>query len=501
MKGGFVKPGTAFAQYSGNSAFNIRGAPMNRKLFGHLIVLWSLSSAIAFAGLRDQLKSSVDVLSLQNCVTPANNIAKVLNALGVDDVKRELKEKSHDALLNELWDFKLTIHNKLRAFTNGNSYDRNCSDAIRGAFWSIRMAEDVISDDYYRNYKDSVKFPDNSFEPGNIHVRKNPKFGNFDIKSELRSGDIILSRGNAYTSSAISNLGEFDTQFSHMSVVYKDPAGELHTVEAHIEVGSFVRPLQDHADDKNFRTMIFRFDDEEIAAKAAEFIYNKVKNASDTTGNIRYDFGFDLDDNKELFCSEVASYAFDKASEGKVKLPMFRSSLIKRKVEFVRLLGLKPDTSFIPADIEVDPRFTIMSEWRDAAKVQDNLEKDAILQSMFRWHDDYGYRLRQGSSKDSFLYRNVAWPLRRVPYLKKYFVDKMPLNMSRSLAGYFGVLNSMGELLQKRLKAQDDKIILERGLPLTKNEKYEYLDVVRTESSKDSKKLHHMYRPKKSKAE
>ncbi|MFL5785576.1 MAG: hypothetical protein ACJ76H_13250, partial [Bacteriovoracaceae bacterium] len=211
---------------------------MKRQLFGHLIVLWSLSSAIAFAGLRDQLKSSVDVLSLQNCVTPASNISKVLNELGVDDVKRELKEKSHDVLLNELWDFKLTIHNKLRAFTKGNSFDRNCSDAIRGALWSIRMSEDIISDDYYRNYKDSVKFPDNSFGSDNIHVRKNPKFGNFDIKSELRSGDIILSRGNAYTSSAISNLGEFDTQFSHMSVVYKDPAGELWTVEAHIEVGA-----------------------------------------------------------------------------------------------------------------------------------------------------------------------------------------------------------------------------------------------------------------------
>lgn len=71
--------------------------------------------------------------------------------------------------------------------------------------------------------------------------------------------------------------------------------------------------------------------------------------------------------------------------------------------------------------------------------------------------------------------------------------------MSRSLAGYFGVLNSVGELLQKRLKAQDDKIISERGLPMLKSEKNEYLDSVRTEDSKDSKKLHKMYRPKKAK--
>ncbi len=472
---------------------------MSRKVFGHLIVLWTLSSTFAFAGIRDQLKGSVDVLSADNCIVPARNISKVLNALGPDDFKRELKEKSHDALLNALWDFKLTIHNKLRDFHNNEGFFRDCSDAIRGTLWSIRMTEDVIHDDLYRNYKDSIKFPDNSFDADNVHVRKNPKLGSFDLKSELRSGDIILTRGNAYTSSAISNLGEFDTQFSHMSVVYKDPAGELWTVEAHIEVGSFVRPLQDHIDDKNFRAMVYRFDNEEVAAKAAEFIFKKVKKASDTTGNILYDFGFDLEENKQLFCSEVASYAYDVASAGAVKVPMFPSSLIKRKVEFVRLLGLKPDMSFIPADIEVDPRFTVLTEWRNAAKIQDNLEKDAILQSMFQWHDDYGYRLRQASSKDSLIYRNVAWPLRRVPFLKKYFVDKMPLNMSRSLAGYFGVLNAVGELLQKRLKAEDDRVIAERGLPMTKKEKFDFLESVRLEVSKDSKKLHKMYRPKKSK--
>lgn len=471
---------------------------MNRKLFGQLLVLWTLSTSFAFAGLRDQLAGSVNALSSANCEIPARNISNVLNALKPDDFKTELKEKSHDALLNELWDFKLTIHNKLRAFYKENNLSRGCSDAIRGTLWSIRSTEDVIHDDLYRNYSDSIKFPDNTFEIGNVHVRKNPKFTNPDLKSELKSGDIILSRGNAYTSSAISNLGEFDTQFSHMSVVYRDPTGELFTVEAHIEVGSFVRPIQDHIDDKNFRSMIYRFDDEEVAAKAAEFIYKKVKKASDTTGNILYDFGFDLEDNKQLFCSEVASYAYDVASEGKVKLPMFRSSLIKRKVEFVRLLELKPDTSFIPADIEVDPRFTVISEWRNAGKVKDNLEKDAILQSMFRWHDDHGYRLVQASSKDSLIYRNIAWPLRRVPFLKKYFIDKLPLNMSRKLIGYFGVLNAVGELLQKELSVADSKAVSERGLPLFKDEKYDFLDEVRVKDlSSKKKKLHKMYRPKK----
>lgn len=472
---------------------------MGRIVLSQLLVVFALSTTFAFAGIRDALKGSVDALAPDNCVLPAKNISQVLNALAPEDYKAELKLKNHDALLNELWDFKITIHNKIRSFNKNGNYVRECADALRGTLWSIRMTEDIIHDDLYRNYKDSVKFPDNSFEVNNIHVRKNPKFGQFDLKSELKSGDIILSRGNAFTSAAISNLGEFDTQFSHMSVVYRDPTGELWTVEAHIEVGSFVRPLQDHMDDKNFRAMVYRFDNSEVAAKAAEYIFKKVKKASDTTGNILYDFGFDMGESKQLFCSEVASHAFDAASEGKTKLPMFNSSLIKRKVEFVRLLELKPDESFIPADIEVDPRFTVVSEWRNAAKVQDNLEKDAILQSMFNWHDAYGYRLVQASSKDSLLYRNVAWPLRRVPFLKKYFVEKLPLNMSRKLIGYFGVLEGVGVFLQKNLKAEDERVIAERGMPLTRLEKFEFLNQVRLKDLEGKKKLHKMYRPKKTK--
>ena len=51
-----------------------------------------------------------------------------------------------------------------------------------------------------------------------------------------------------------------------MSVVYIDPKGKVFTVEAHIEVGSFVRTLSEHIADKNARTMLFRFDDENLAA-------------------------------------------------------------------------------------------------------------------------------------------------------------------------------------------------------------------------------------------
>lgn len=318
------------------------------------------------------------------------------------------------------------------------------------------------------------------------------------MKDDLKSGDIILSRGNAFTSAAISSLGEFDTQFSHMSMVYRDEKNEIWTVEAHIEVGSFVRPLQEHIEDKNFRSMIFRYHDEKVSEKAAKFIFEKVKKASDTTGNILYDFGFVYEDSSQIFCSEVISHAYDHVTEGKLKIPLFQSRLLDRKPEFVKKLGITVSESFIPADIEVDPRFTVIAEWRDANKIRDNLEKDAILGAMFRWNDDLNYSMIQASSKKSLLYRNVAWPLRRVPYLKKYFKDKLPLNMSRRLVGYFGVLDSTGELLQKELHPLNEKSLKESGMPLLRDEEYEALDSYRKKDLVSKKpKLHKMYRPLK----
>lgn len=468
---------------------------MRRLILIQVFLLWSVSGNLLASDLRANLKDLTEGMTTENCVQNMGQISVMLDEVKVHDYQGEIKSAGHENLLDELFSFKITIHNKLRLFHGEKGIEKGCADATRHALRSIRTAEDYVSENYYRNFKDTVLFPDNSFDERNIHVRRNPEFQDFNLRRDLRSGDILLTRGNAYTSAAISNLGEFDTQFSHMSMVYKDEKGDLWTVEAHIEVGSFVRPLQDHIDDSNYRTMVFRYDDPEVARKAAEYIFHKVKNASDTTGNILYDFSFNQDDNDELFCSEIISYAYAKVTNGKVQLPIFRSRLMVRKPEFVKQLEITAEKSFIPADIEVDPRFKIVSEWRDAARTQENLQKDAVLQAMFKWSDQYGYRMIQASSKKSLIYRNIAWPLRRVPFLKKYFVEKMPLNMSRKLIGYFGVLDSIGEFLQERLKTLDDKAIQERGVPLLKEEKYEVLDAIRIKDLQSrKKKLHKMYR-------
>lgn len=469
--------------------------------FFTLLTLLSLPLS-SYAELRPLLKETIESLKIENCTQKMGHVDAIFSALKPQDYQEELKLSGPENLSTELWDFKTKVHSLLREFSQKGVLTRDCANAYRGALRAIRYSEDLVQEHQHRNNTSGVEFPQSAFAAGNVHVKRAPQFSNFDMVKDLKSGDVILTRGNAYTSAAIASLGEFDTQFSHMSLVYIDPDKKIWTVEAHIEVGSFVRTIEDHIKDNNYRTMIFRFDDEKIAAKAAEMMFTKVRDASRKTGNILYDFGFDMKNNDKLFCSEIISYGFSMASDNKIQIPQFSSRLMLRKPSFVRNLGITEEESFIPADIEVDPRFQVVAEWRDAARVQDNHEKDAILHAMFEWADEYEYRMIQGSSRTSKLYRNVVWPLRRVPLLKKYFKDKLPINMSRALIGYFGVLESTAELLQKELKVANQKAISARSLPLLRDEAYKVLDDFRINDAALRKpKMHQMYRPVEGKAE
>jgi hypothetical protein len=280
---------------------------MKRLFFGQLLLIWSF---VAIANdIRVPIKEVMATFSSETCIEDSNKITSLFSQLKVDDFKSELIGHNHASILRELWDFKIHLHEKMREFFARGELTIECGRAMRSSFKYIREIEDVIEEDYSRKNKDVV-FPNSAFIIPNQHVRLSPKFQNFNMLKDLQSGDLILSRGNAYTSAAIANLGEFDTQFSHLSIVYKDEQGKYWTVESHIEVGSFVREIEDHIKDSNFRTMVFRFDDPLLAKTAATFAFQKVKEASETKGNIPYDFGFDMEESKTLFCSELISWAF-----------------------------------------------------------------------------------------------------------------------------------------------------------------------------------------------
>lgn len=466
---------------------------MRRLFIGQLFIFLSLEAYAV--DIRANVALVMKTFSSSTCVEDARKIEKNFLDLEASDYLAELGSEKHAEISKDLWDLKLKLHQSLRSFHEFGEYSSDCARALRGAFRAIRLVEDMVEEDFSRNHPEQ-QIPSSAFELGNPFVHKADGFEKFELTKDLRSGDILLTRGNAYTSAAIASLGEFDTQFSHMSIVHIDEQGKIWTVEAHIEVGSIVRPLEDHINDSNFRTMVFRFDDRIMAAAAASFAFENVKKATETKGNINYDFGFDMDEDQNLFCSEVVSWAFEKVSAGEIKIPFIRNRIQKRKPTFVKDLGITAQESFIPADIEIDPRFKIVAEWRDAKRINDSHEKDAILQAMYSWVDSHNYRMINGSSSKSRFYKNIVWIMRRTPILKIVVKEKLPLNMSRKLIGFFGVLESIGEMLHERLSVANRDAITIRGLPLLPKEKFKILESFRLKDHQENKgKLHKMFRP------
>jgi hypothetical protein len=467
---------------------------MKRLIFIQLFVFYAHLSW-AKAPLLHQLSLHAENLTTENCESLNHDLNEKLTNVSAQDLKEIFNNLGTRKFSKQLWDSKLSLHHKIQQFHHEMKYTPSCARSLRPIFRQIRLLEDLSEEFQARNNLDSP-VSSSAFSIKNPQVHKAPGFESMELSQDLESGDLLLTRGNAFTSAAIASLGEEDTQFSHLSLVYKDEKNKIWTIEAHIEVGSIVRPLEAHIKDSNFRTMVLRFEDQKLAASAAKFAFETVKKASETTGNINYDFGFDMDEDINLFCSEIVSWSFSKVSNNLSQIPLIKNRVQKRKSSFVNDLEINIQESFIPADLEIDPRFKIIAEWRDANRVNDSHEKDAILQAMYRWVDDFGYRMINGSSRKSKFYKHIVWYMRRIPLLKNSVKEKLPLNMSKKLIGFFGVLDSVGEWLQIRLQPANKQTIDTRGIPLLPEEKYQFLNDLRlADLNLKKQRLHKMFRP------
>ncbi len=202
----------------------------------------------------------------------------------------------------------------------------------------------------------------------------------------IHSGDILVSRGGAPTSALISRGSDYPGNFSHIAVVYVDPDKHAaNIVEAHIERGVVVSTVEQYLEDKKLRVMLLRLradlpqlvKDPLIPHKAAQLAY---RNATDK--HIPYDFEMNYHEHSKLFCSEVASAAYEPFG---VKLWMGISHLsapgLKR---WLTQFGVKYFETQEPSDLEYDPQLTVVAEWRDPETLKkdhlDNAVTDAMLE-------------------------------------------------------------------------------------------------------------------------
>jgi hypothetical protein len=295
---------------------------------------------------------------------------------------------------------------------------------------------------------------------------------------QFQNGDLIISRGISFLSAMIARLGDVESQFSHVIFVHQDDARhETRTIESYVGVGVKTYDLPTAMKNENVRLLMLRAKDTELAARASNSMYEQVERRVGEGRPIPYDYQLDFRDHTTMSCAEVAQAAFEESSHGTVMIPYFPSTL-QTAPELIRRLGMQSGTTFEPGDLEVDPRFDIIGEWRDLRVTRDSRQKDVILTSLIQWMDHDGYELRD--TTHSRMANDLIWPLRRTflwPLVYKFlhvqdFSAQIPRNMFHTVV----LVNQVGDVLYKELRERDQAFLNAHGWPMTYRELYDSLE-------------------------
>ena len=392
-------------------------------------------------------------------------------------------EYSHE-IIDNLFKGRIALRERLGEFTREGRATPECVEATRGALRAARFLEDVIGERMLKPAPFNPKYPQRVFSGAYPSVLVNPHTHEakraFDIYAVLRSGDLLMSRGSAFTSAAIARIGNAGSQFSHLALVYIDETThKKYVIQAEIEVGVIVTPLEDYLADGKVRSALYRYPDAALAARAAHIMFEKVSHAQATGTNIPYNFSLELGQRDHLFCSQVIEYAFALASDDKIEIPIFKSHTGRVSPDFIRSIGVTATETFLPGDVEVDPRLELIAEWRDYSRVRDSRMKDIVLDEIYFWMTMRGYVLQPNFK--SWLLETVVYRARRWPLFEGLLKKKFPLNMSKTALGTIALLNDVVEDIEGHLSQLDLAQQSRTGVGMSEREMLDALELYRVQ--------------------
>lgn len=286
-----------------------------------------------------------------------------------------------------------------------------------------------------------------------------PVTGIFGI--EVHSGDLLVSRGGAEVSALISRGNDYPGNFSHVALVYVDEkTNQPFLIEAHIEKGVAVASVAQYENDKKLRFMVMRPNwnlpqvqkDPMLVHKAAKAVYEEVARR-----HIPYDFKMDFSDPSKMFCSEVGSYAYQKAGIPVWKYPSSISS--PGVVNWLHEFGVENFITQMPSDLEYDPQFSVVAEWRDPETLFKDHIDNAVMDVL----------LERANAGEKIGYN--IWQLPVVRVIKGYCVIKnifgkegmIPEGMSAVQALKNQTFVAMHVSIKNKTQLLADKFIKENG--------------------------------------
>lgn len=304
----------------------------------------------------------------------------------------------------------IDYYNRLRNLIKYKSQQWDINDvATRNSIYSLLYGMRAAVEEVMLQ-SDSTKFPAAMLANKEMSVTPSTKI--FGI--EVHSGDLLVSRGGAEVSALISRGNDYPGNFSHVALVYvEEKTNKPFLIEAHIEKGVAVSSVEQYEQDKKLRFMVMRpradlpsmIADPMLPQKAAENMYKESR-----LRHIPYDFKMNFHDSADMFCSEVASYAYRKNG-----LQLWQSvSTISSQgvVNWLHDFGVENFVTQMPSDLEYDPQLSVVAEWRDRETLFKDHIDNAVMDVM----------LEQANNGETIHYN--IWQLPIVRMIKAYCVIK-----------------------------------------------------------------------------
>lgn len=263
-------------------------------------------------------------------------------------------------------DVAADLRHRALALVEGDA-DASCAAEARQILTGLRAAEDRAGG--------------HSVDAGRTIYEGLSRYGEgFDFAP----GDVVLIRNNEITSSAVSQVGESSSAFSHAAIVGFDPQWKtLEVVESLVNSGVKATPLMDWVEQPFVRMAVFRHHDPALAKQAAIAAF---RDASARQHEARdYDFSLSLgDDGRQLYCTEVVTHAYARAAPEATRVPAHLSTVGSLLETFpLAELGAREREIFLPDDIELDARFERVIELRVPSLLPKVARMDGILRGLF----------------------------------------------------------------------------------------------------------------------
>lgn len=456
-------------------------------------------------GSLDLLETSQEIIDKvatreinpQNCQSELDGLiasyAAVPATLNIEAAKSQGQE-----ILDQSFDARMAIHSMLDVLPV------ECKKKVKDLYLNMRAAEDYVGIHFYPDPQisaDTIKYQEepvpvyeaDKYRPYHVGKGIDPK-----AKFEFKNGDIMITKGISFVSSTISELASPKSLFSHIVFVHvHEETKVVTTIESYVGKGVSIFPIEEALKNENARILVLRPKDSVLAAKAANYMYDKVKKLQSQKKFIPYDYELNFADNSKMSCEEVAYDAYKTASEGKMIIPEHESEILLQDEKFLKRVGVKPGSMMVPTDMETDSRFDIVLDWTDYRVMRDSWRKDALLGEMFRWIGEYDFRIHEDLTS---IASRVIWSTRYIPGLWGMMskISGIPKDFTKDVPGItISTIASLktigGEMLPVVTKA-DQEYFEKNGRWMTTADLRKVLDEYR---QTNPKKLRKVFRERK----